>query len=325
MRRVVISESTGAIRVEDAVDSRPRLELPREEQTPVLTLTDKIAAYVALTKPRIIELLLITTVPAMIVAERGLPSLTLVLLTLLGGTLSAAGANSINCYIDRDIDEVMTRTRRRPIPSHRVEPARALVFGTVLGAAAFLQLWSTVNLLSAVLATSALLFYVFVYTSLLKRTTPQNIVIGGAAGAMPVLVGWAAVTGTVELPALVLFAIVFYWTPPHFWALSLRYERDYAAAGVPMMPVVYGTRETTKHILLYSLLLLAMCLAFFSVARMGLVYLLAALVLNAGFIALAVKLYRRPEVRVAWHLFKYSIYYLALLFASAAIDQLITA
>jgi protoheme IX farnesyltransferase len=325
MRRVVISESTGAIRVEDAVDSRPRLELPREEQTPVLTLGDRIAAYVALTKPRIIELLLITTVPAMIVAERGLPSLTLVLLTLLGGTMSAAGANAINCYIDRDIDEVMTRTRRRPIPSHRVEPARALVFGIVLGAAAFLQLWSTVNLLAAVLATSALLFYVFVYTLLLKRTTPQNIVIGGAAGAVPVLVGWAAVTGTVELPALVLFAIVFYWTPPHFWALSLRYERDYAAAGVPMMPVVYGTKETTKHILLYSLLLLAMCLAFFSVARMGLVYLVAAVLLNAGFIALAVRLYRRPDVRVAWHLFKYSIYYLALLFASAAIDQLITA
>jgi protoheme IX farnesyltransferase len=325
MRRVVISESTGAIRVEDAVDSRPRLELPREEQAPALSLANKFAAYVALTKPRIIELLLITTVPAMIVAERGLPPLTLVLLTLLGGTLSAAGANAINCYIDRDIDEVMTRTRRRPIPSHRVEPGRALVFGTVLGAAAFLQLWSTVNLLSAVLATSALLFYVFVYTLFLKRTTPQNIVIGGAAGAMPVLVGWAAVAGTVELPALVLFGIVFYWTPPHFWALSLRYERDYAAAGVPMMPVVYGIKETTKHILLYSFLLLAMCLAFFSVARMGLVYLLATLVLNAGFIALAVKLYRRPEARVAWNLFKYSIYYLALLFASAAVDQLITA
>jgi protoheme IX farnesyltransferase len=198
------------------------------------------------------------------------------------------------------------------------------MFGIVLGTAAFAQLWATVNLPSALLATTALLFYVFVYTLLLKRTTPQNIVIGGAAGAMPVLVGWAAVTGTVELPALVLFAIVFYWTPPHFWALSLRYERDYAAAGVPMMPVVYGKKETTRHILLYALLLLAMCLAFFSVARMGLLYLVASLILNAGFIAMAVRLYRRPEVRLAWGLFKYSIYYLALLFASAAIDQLIT-
>jgi protoheme IX farnesyltransferase len=243
---------------------------------------------------------------------------------LLGGTLSAGGANAINCYIDRDIDELMTRTRRRPIPSHRVEPINALIFGTVLGTTAFVQLWATVNLPAAVLATSALLFYVLIYTLLLKRSTPQNIVIGGAAGAMPVLVGWAAVTGTVEAPALALFAIVFYWTPPHFWALSLRYERDYAAAGVPMMPVVYGREETTKHILLYSLLLLAMCLAFFSVAQMGLLYLIASLLLNAGFIALAWKLYRQPEVRIAWRLFKYSIYYLALLFAAAAIDQLIT-
>jgi protoheme IX farnesyltransferase len=199
-----------------------------------------------------------------------------------------------------------------------------LIFGTLLGVAAFVQLWATVNLLAASLATAALLFYVFIYTLLLKRTTPQNIVIGGAAGAVPVLVGWAAVTGTVELPALALFAIVFYWTPPHFWALSLRYEHDYAAAGVPMMPVVYGRKETTKHILLYSLLLLTMCLAFGAVAGMGLLYLVASIVLNAGFIALAWKLYRRPEIRIAWGLFKYSIYYLALLFASAAIDQLIT-
>lgn len=323
MRRMVISEGS-AITVEDAVDARTRLELSRDEPAPALGPRKKIAAYVALTKPRIIELLLVTTVPAMIVAERGLPSLSLMLLTLMGGTLSAAGANAINCYIDRDIDEVMTRTRRRPIPSHQVEPKNALIFGVVLGTAAFAQLWATVNLPAALLATTALLFYVFIYTLLLKRTTPQNIVIGGAAGAMPVLVGWTAVTGTVELPALVLFAIVFYWTPPHFWALSLRYEREYAAAGVPMMPVVYGKKETTRHILLYSLLLLAMSLAFFSVARMGLLYLVASLTLNAVFIALAVRLYRRPEVRLAWGLFKYSIYYLALLFASAAIDQLIT-
>jgi heme o synthase len=320
---MAISESTGAIQVEEGVDA-PRLDVQLQETRPSLSVRDKIAAYVALTKPRIIELLLITTVPAMIVAERGMPSLTLILLTLLGGTLSAGGANAINCYIDRDIDLLMTRTRKRPIPSHRVEPGHALLFGSILGAAAFFQLWATVNLVAAVLATAALLFYVFIYTLLLKRTTPQNIVIGGAAGAMPVLVGWAAVTGTVEIPALVLFAIVFYWTPPHFWALSLRYERDYAAAGVPMMPVVYGREETTKHILLYSLLLFAMCLAFFSVGKMGLLFLVASLLLNAGFIALAWKLYRRPEVRIAWRLFKYSIYYLALLFAAAATDQLIT-
>jgi protoheme IX farnesyltransferase len=325
MRRMVISEGTGAIEVDDVVGALPRLEAQGEETATELGLKDRILAYIALTKPRIIELLLITTVPAMIVAERGLPSLSLILLTLVGGTLSAGGANAINCYIDRDIDEVMVRTRRRPLPSHRVEPTNALIFGITLGCAAFLQLWFTVNLLAALLSGSALLFYVFVYTLVLKRTTPQNIVIGGAAGAMPVLVGWAAVTETIELPALVLFAIVFYWTPPHFWALSLRYERDYATAGVPMMPVVYGRKETTRHILLYSLLLLAMCLAFFSVARMGFLYLAAALALNAGFIALAVKLYRRPEVRIAWNLFKYSIYYLALLFSAAAADQLINA
>ena len=288
-----------------------------------LSVRDRITAYIALTKPRIIELLLITTVPSMIVAAEGWPSTALVLWTLLGGTLAAGGANAINCYVDRDIDGIMPRTRRRPLPSHRVAPRNALLFGVGLGVISFLQMWALVNALAAALALAGLLFYVFVYTIGLKRTTPQNIVIGGAAGAVPALVGWAAVKGTLELPALALFAIIFYWTPPHFWALALRYERDYAAAGVPMMPVVYGREETTKHILLYSLLLLAMCLAFFSVGRMGMIYLSSALVLNAAFIYLAIRLWRRPEPRVAWDLFRFSLYYLALLFAAAAVDQFI--
>jgi protoheme IX farnesyltransferase len=198
----------------------------------------------------------------------------------------------------------------------------ALTFGVALGLLAFGFLWATVNLLAATLTTTALLFYVLVYTLWLKRRTPQNIVIGGAAGAMPVLVGWAAVTGRVELPALALFAIVFYWTPPHFWALSMRYEREYAAARVPMMPVVYGREETAKHILLYSFLLLAMSLIFFSVARMGVIYLASALALNGVFIYWAIRVRRDPAPRVAWSLFRFSIYYLALLFAAMAVDEL---
>jgi len=314
----MITESTGALTVDEAVRSADDVGVIP------LPLGERIKAYVALTKPRIIELLLITTVPSMIVAAAGMPPLGLILWTLVGGTLAAGGANAINCYLDRDIDEVMPRTRRRPLPTHRVAPRNALIFGTALGIVAFLVLWAFVNLVAATLSIGALLFYVFVYTIGLKRSTPQNIVIGGAAGAAPALVGWAAVTGTVELPALALFGIIFYWTPPHFWALALRYEKDYAAAGVPMMPVVYGREETVKHILLYSFLLLALCLAFFSVARMGLVYLGAAVILNAGFIGLAIRLYRHPEPRVAWDLFKFSIYYLALLFTSAAIDQFVS-
>ena len=310
----LVTDATGAVRVEDA---------PREEIVVEATLKEKVFAYIALTKPRIIELLLVTTVPSMIVAARGFPSMSLILWTLVGGTLAAGGANTINCFIDRDIDEVMPRTRKRPLPQHRVAPTKALVFGIVLGIVAFLQLWATVNLISAVLAIAALLFYVFVYTLGMKRSTPQNIVIGGAAGAVPALVGWAAVTGTVELPAIVLFGIIFYWTPPHFWALAMRYEKDYAAAGVPMMPVVYGREETTRHIVLYCLLLSAVCLAFFSVAHMGLIYLASAVVLNVWFTGWAIKLLRNPTARRAWGLFKFSIYYLALLFGAMAVDQLL--
>ena len=282
----------------------------------------RFAAYVALTKPRIIELLLVTTVPAMVVAAGKWPSAWLVIATLVGGTLSAGGANAINCYIDRDIDQVMPRTKRRPLPMHRVSPRNALIFGSALGLLALAWLWVTVNPLSGALATAALLFYVFVYTLGMKRATPQNIVIGGAAGAMPVLVGWAAVTNSVELPALALFGIIFYWTPPHFWALAMRYEKEYAAAGVPMMPVVYGKAETTKHILLYSFMQLAMCLAFFSTARMGAIYLVTAIVLNVAFIYAAFRLYRDPTPTRAWGLFRFSIYFLTLLFAAMALDVL---
>ncbi|HET7482231.1 MAG TPA: heme o synthase [Actinomycetota bacterium] len=315
MRRLV-TEGDGAVRIEEG-------DLAVPEVVSDLTVKDRVLAYVALTKPRIIELLLVTTLPSMIVAAHRFPPMSLVLWTLLGGTLAAGGANAINCYVDRDIDEVMPRTRKRPLPMHRIAPVNALLFGMCLGAIGFVQLWLTVNLLSAVLATAALFFYVFVYTMLLKRNTPQNIVIGGAAGAVPALVGWSAVTGEVGLAALILFGIIFYWTPPHFWALSMRYERDYAAAKVPMMPVVYGRTETTKHIVLYSFLLLAMCLAFFSVAQMGLLYLVSAVILNAVFITWAVKLHRNPTTRSAWGLFRFSIYYLALLFFAMAVDQLV--
>jgi heme o synthase len=313
MQRLV-TDSTGAIRVEGS---------PAETLEAPTGVAGKITAYIALTKPRIIELLLVTTVPAMVVAAGTWPSWWLVLATLIGGTLSAGGANAINCYIDRDIDQVMPRTKRRPLPTHRVTPRDALVFGTALGVIAFAWLWVMVNPLSALLATSALLFYVFVYTLGMKRSTPQNIVIGGAAGAMPALVGWAAVTNNIELPALALFGIIFYWTPPHFWALAMRYEKEYAAAGVPMMPVVYGRAETTRHILLYSFMQLAMCLAFFSAAQMGALYLATALVLNGMFIWWAFRLYRDPTPKRAWGLFRFSIYFLGLLFVSMALDTVL--
>lgn len=288
-----------------------------------LPLPRVASAYLALTKPRIVLLLLITAVPAMVLAHRGLPSLWLIAATLLGGTLSAGGANAINQYVDRDIDEVMTRTRRRPLPAGAIEPRRALAFGIVLGVAGFLWLVSTVNLPAALLSCSALLFYVFVYTIWLKRSTPQNIVIGGAAGAAPALVGWAAVTGRVGWPAVVLFAIVFVWTPPHFWALSLRYRRDYGAAGVPMLPVVAGGEVTTRQILLYSWVLVATSLLLWPVARTGLIYPVAAVALGGIFLARAVHLRTRRTMAAAMSLFRYSIFYLALLFGAVALDTLV--
>ena len=226
----------------------------RRAAHPASTATDKVRAYVALTKPRIIELLLVTTVPAMVLAQRGIPPLGLIAATLVGGSLAAGSANAINQYLDRDIDQLMTRTRRRPLPAHAIEPEDALVFGLALGVVAFAELAVFTNLLAAFLTLLAIAFYVVVYTIWMKRTTPQNIVIGGLAGALPPLIGWAAVTGDIALPGLFLVAIVFYWTPPHFWALSMRLAKDYRAAGVPMLPVVRGIPETTKQIALYSVL-----------------------------------------------------------------------
>ena len=282
-----------------------------------------LKAYVGLTKPRIIELLLVTTVPTMIVAERGLPSLWLVVTTLLGGSLAAGSANTINSYLERDIDQLMARTARRPLVNDQVPPRNALVFGVTLGVASFVWLTATVNLLAAVLAGVAILIYVFVYTIGLKRRTPQNIVIGGAAGCMPVLVGWAAVTGEVGLPAIVLFAIVYYWTPPHFWALALRYREDYARAGVPMLPVVAGAAETARQILLYSVLLVAVTLMFGPIGQMGSIYFVAAVVLGAVFIGYAVALVRDHSEQVAMRLFRYSITYLGLLFTAMAVDAVV--
>jgi len=285
---------------------------------------ESLRAYFALTKPRIIELLLVTTVPTMVLAQRGVPSIWLMAAVVFGGSLAAGGANTINMYLDRDIDDLMRRTRHRPLPRHAVAPGRALAFGIALSILSFLWLTVTVNLLSALLAASAIAFYVFVYTMWLKRSTPQNIVIGGAAGCVPVLVAWAAVTGTVEVPALVLFAIVFYWTPPHFWALALRYRGDYAAASVPMLPVVRGDAETARQIVIYTILLVVVSLLLFPAARMGLIYLVAAVVLGAGFVWYALRVVRdTSDGRAAIRLFRFSISYLTLLFAAVAADSLL--
>jgi heme o synthase len=280
-----------------------------------------LAAYLALTKPRIIELLLITTVPSMVLAADGWPGWWLVIATLIGGSLSAGGANAINNWFDRDIDEVMRRTRRRPLPGHRISPGAALRFGMALGVAGFLWLWAFTNLLAALLSTAALLFYVFVYTMALKRRTVQNIVIGGAAGAVPALVGWAAVRGDLALPAWILFAVVFYWTPPHFWALALRYEEDYAAAGVPMLPVVKGTEVTTRSMLTYSGTMVLVSLMLVPVAGMGWVYLIAAIA-TGGWFMWGTWRVRRDPTR-AMKLFTDSTIYLSVLFAAVIVDVLV--
>jgi protoheme IX farnesyltransferase len=290
---------------------------------PSTALAGKVKAYFMLTKPRIIELLLITTVPAMIVAQQGWPPLWLVLATLIGGSLAAGSANSINCYLDRDIDEKMQRTSVRPLPKHQVEPANALRFGVVLGVISFLFMSYAVNLISALLSLSAILFYVFVYTIGLKRYTPSNIVIGGAAGAAPALIGWAAVTGSIGRPAWVLFAIIFYWTPPHFWALALRYSDEYKVAGVPMLPVVRGVPETTRQILLYAVVLFAVSLLLYPVGRLGLLYLISAVVLGLAFIFYSIRLRARPDAKTAMGLFHFSISYLVLLFVALGADRLL--
>jgi heme o synthase len=283
------------------------------------------AAYLALTKPRIIELLLVTTVPTMVVAARGLPDGWLVIATLVGGSLAAGGANAINMVVDRDIDRLMRRTMGRPLVTGEVTPRAALVFAIVLEVLAFAELALAVNLLSAVLAASAMLFYVFVYTMWLKRTSSQNIVIGGAAGAVPTLVGWAAVTGHLALAPVVLFAIIFVWTPPHFWALAMRYRDDYAAAEVPMLPVVASFARTARHIVAYTVVTWAATLLFGAVAGMGALYWVAAVVLGAVFLAYALRLQREGTPARAMRLFGWSITYVTLLFGAMAADTLLRA
>ncbi len=284
-------------------------------------------AFVALTKPRIIELLLVTTVPTMVVAHGGLPSLWLVFATVIGGTLAAGGANAYNMYIDRDIDALMKRTEGRPLVTGEVTPIEALIFASVVEAVAFVWLWILVNPLSAWLALAACGFYVGVYTIWLKRTSTQNIVIGGAAGAVPALIGWSSVTNEVGVAAILLFGVIFFWTPPHFWALAIKYEDDYLAASVPMMPVVEGHRKTTRQMVAYSLIVWAITIALWFVAPVGWLYLGTAMVLGflftAGAIKLAAESDPQAQERQAIRYFQFSITHLTVLFSVLALDQLV--
>jgi protoheme IX farnesyltransferase len=281
----------------------------------------RLAAYVALTKPRIIELLLITTVPAMVVADAAWPGTWLVVATVVGGTLSAGGANALNNYHDRDIDQIMRRTSRRPLPKELVGPEQARIFGWALTAIGFGWLWLFTNLLAATISTAAVFFYYLVYTKFLKRNTDQNIVIGGAAGAAPVLVGWAAVTGSLATPAWILFAIIFAWTPPHFWALALKYKDDYASADIPMMPVVRGVEATTRQMLLYAGITVLFSLALVPAAGMSWIYMLTAIALGGWFVIESTRVVLNTDR--AMKLFGYSTVYLAVLFAAMMADRLI--
>jgi heme o synthase len=281
-----------------------------------------LLAYLALTKPRVIELLLVTTIPAMLLADRGTVNPLLIVNTLFGGMLAAAGANTLNCVADADIDKMMKRTALRPLARATVPTRHALVFGVVLSAGSFAWLWWTTNLLSGVLAIITILFYVFVYTLLLKRRTSQNVVWGGAAGCMPVMIGWSAVTGTIQWPALVMFAIIFFWTPPHTWALAMRYKDDYKAAGVPMLPVVATERQVTKQILIYTWLTVLTTLAL-GLAT-GWLYAAVALLAGAWFLTMAHQLYagvKRGEAVKPLRLFLQSNNYLAVLFCALAVDS----
>jgi protoheme IX farnesyltransferase len=287
-----------------------------------------VKAYVALTKPRIIELLLVTTLPTMVLAERGFPALGLVLATLFGGALAAGSANTLNSYLDRDIDKVMNRTKRRPLVTGDVTPRQALVFGYSLGLISVLWFGLVVNWVAAGLALAAILLYVIGYTIILKRRTPQNIVWGGAAGCMPVLIGWSAVTGGLGWAPVVLFGIIFFWTPPHYWPLSMKFRGDYAAAGVPMLPVVAKASRVTREMLPYTAAMIATTLALIPVASMGWIYTAAAVGLGAWFAVLCLQLYRRalhPEKGPAHEMrvFHASITYLTLLFAAIAVDAVV--
>ena len=286
----------------------------------------RVGGYVALTKPRIIELLLVTTLPTMLLAERGFPPVGLVIATLVGGTLAAGSANVLNCYLDRDIDELMNRTRRRPLVTGEISPRAALVFGGVLGVVSLAWFALVVNLVAAALTLVAILGYVVGYTMLLKRRTPQNIVWGGLAGCMPVLIGWSAVTGGLAWAPVALFAVVFFWTPPHYWPLSMRFRRDYAAAGVPMLPVVADDVTVGRQMVLYTVAMVASSLVLVPIAGMSWVYAAVASVLGLWFLAATIGLWRRarsprPERKLGeMRLFHGSITYLTLLFAAVAVD-----
>jgi heme o synthase len=284
-----------------------------------------VGAYIALTKPRIIELLLITTVPTMVLAERGWPPLGLVLLTLVGGTLAAGGANAINMYVDRDIDAKMQRTQNRPLVTGVIHPRHALAFALALEVVAFAVLWWGANLLSALLALAAAAFYVGVYTLWLKRTSRHNIVIGGAAGAVPVLVGWSAVTGSLDWPPVILFLAMFCWTPPHFWALAIRYADDYRAADVPMLPAVAPVAEAARQMIGYTVALVACTLVLAPVADLGWIYLATAVVLGAGFLLATIALSRIPSPAASMKVFTYSITYVTVLFLALTVDVLVSA
>ncbi len=307
---------------EQSVVPGKRVERERTTRTKKPTRS-KFAAYIALTKPRIIELLLVTTVPTMFLAAGGFPGLWVTIATLIGGALAAGGANTLNCYIDRDIDAVMKRTGHRPLVTGEVTPRNALIFGLALSVASALWLWATVNLLSAVLASGAIAFYVIIYTLGLKRRTAQNIVWGGAAGCFPVLIGWSAVTNTLSWAALVLFMIIFLWTPPHYWPLAIKNKDDYATAGVPMLPVVASNKRVAIETVIYSWAMVACSLVLIPVAHMGWVYTVAAIVTGGFFIFEAQMILRRVIKNVdpkPMRLFHYSITYLSLLFLAIAID-----
>jgi protoheme IX farnesyltransferase len=276
----------------------------------------------ALTKPKIIALLLLTTLVPMFLAGATPPSLALILWTMLGGFLAAGGANTLNQYLDRDIDHVMVRTRRRPLPDGRMRPVQVLFYGLGLSLLSFVQLWFTVNFLTALLALIGIIYYVLFYTRILKRTSTQNIVIGGAAGAIPPLVGWAAVANEISLLPIFLFAIIFYWTPPHFWALALMRKKEYRAAGVPMLPVVAGDQETYRQIILYSILLAIVCTVPVFLHLLGPVYLVASTILNGIFLWQALQIWGHPTNANVWQLYKYSLLYLALLFLFMGVDNL---
>ena len=292
-------------------------------EAPLAGWRQTIGAYFSLTKPRIIELLLVTTFPPMVVAADGLPNLWLALATLIGGSIAAGGANTINCFIDRDIDAVMRRTNQRPLPAGQIAPERALAFGIALSVSSFVFLTLAVNLLTALLALSAILFYVFVYTVWLKRSTAENIVIGGAAGAVPPLCGWAAVTGSLDAAPLIMFAIVFLWTPPHFWALAISYNNDYARAGVPMLPVTHGAMEARRRSFVYALVTVAVSLSLYLTGAVGVVYLGLAAFFGLLFILMAWRQLLQASTQAALRLFHYSLTYLALLFAAMVADRLL--